>query len=94
MSEEHQRLEATVHGLVQGVYYRASCRDEARKLGLHGWVRNDPAGTVTLVAEGDRDALEQLRKWCEHGPPAARVDKVDTTWSDAQGGLRPFEVRR
>ena len=88
------RVEILVQGRVQGVYFRASTRDEARRLGLTGWVRNEPNGSVRLVAEGPRAALEQLERWCHHGPPHARVDEVSATWSAAEGHFRDFAVTR
>ena len=87
------RVEVVVRGRVQGVYFRASTREEAQRLGLVGWVRNEPDGAVRLVAEGPRKDLEALVKWCAKGPPAARVDKVEPTWSeDATSEFTRFDV--
>jgi len=65
-----------VSGRVQGVFFRATTRDTARRLGLTGWVRNRPEGDVELVACGDEAALKQLEEWLWRGPPHARVDGV------------------
>ena len=73
---EAGRLEATVHGRVQGVGFRRYVRGWARTLGLTGWVRNEPDGTVRLVAQGDPAALDRLRRLLWGGPPGARVDAV------------------
>jgi acylphosphatase len=89
-----ERVEILVRGRVQGVYFRASTRDEAQRLGLTGWVRNEPDGSVRLVAEGPRDALESLERWCHHGPPSAHVEDVSATWSAAEGRFREFAVTR
>ncbi len=66
----------TVRGLVQGVGYRADCRRRAIELGLSGWVRNRPDGSVELEAEGPAEQLGELRLWCEKGPPGAHVSSV------------------
>jgi len=66
-----------VSGRVQGVFFRASTRDEALRLGLTGHARNLPDGTVEVVACGDDAALAQLGRWLELGPPLAQVSRVD-----------------
>ena len=87
------RLDATVHGRVQGVGYRAFVREQARRLGLAGWARNEPDGDVRVLAEGPRDALEALLAKLEQGPPAARVARVTPFWSEASGEFDGFGVR-
>jgi acylphosphatase len=89
-----ERVELVVRGRVQGVYFRASTRDAARRLGLVGWVRNEPDGSVRVLAEGPRAALEALERWCHRGPPSAHVDAVVVHWSAAEGTLRDFAVTR
>lgn len=81
-----------IEGRVQGVFYRASARDEARRLGLSGWVKNLPDGRVELLAEGPRDKLERLLAWCRQGPPAARVDDVAVGWGEYSGSHDGFDV--
>jgi acylphosphatase len=88
----NERVELVVRGLVQGVNFRASTRDEARRLALVGWVRNEPDGSVRIVAEGSRTALQALERWCHHGPPHARVDAVSASWSRAEDNLTDFDV--
>ena len=63
-----KRIHAKVTGKVQGVFYRASTRDTARALGLTGWVKNMPDGSVELEAQGPEDKLEQLVIWLNQGP--------------------------
>ncbi len=87
-----ERLHAIVHGDVQGVGFRYFVQRKAQQLGLQGWVRNNDDGTVELVAEGSRHALELLKNSLEEGPRLARVDRVETRWSNATGGLKPFEL--
>lgn len=87
------RLEVQVSGRVQGVGFRQFVRWHARQLGLTGWVRNEPDGSVYLVAEGPRERLEQLLRAVQQGPPAARVDNVQAHWLPAQGAFEAFEIR-
>jgi len=91
--EANQRLEAHVHGRVQGVGFRYFVLELANRLRLRGWVANDPGGAVSVLAEGPRDALDALVEALRDGPPAARVDRVDTVWSPATGEFTRFGVR-
>jgi acylphosphatase len=88
-----QRLEAVVHGRVQGVGFRVFVLRGARKLGLRGWVANEPAGRLRCVAEGPRDALDRLLQELNEGPPSAWVDRVEGSWGPATGEFETFEVR-
>lgn len=87
------RLSAIIHGRVQGVFFRDFTRRQAWALGLMGYVRNLPDGTVEAVAEGPRDALDKLLERLEAGPSGARVDKVDFRWEEHSGEFDLFEVR-
>jgi acylphosphatase len=93
-----QRLEVRISGRVQGVWFRASTREEALRRGLSGWVRNLPDGRVEAVFEGDRPALDAMLAWCRVGPPGARVAGVETGWAEAAGepatGLDGFTILR
>ena len=91
-SGDHARVALRIRGRVQGVYYRASTREQGRALGLMGWVRNEADGSVSAVAEGPRGDLERLVAWCHEGPPAARVREVDVEWGEARGDLGAFDV--
>jgi acylphosphatase len=93
MPMELQRLQATIRGRVQGVYYRQSTRAEAQRLNLVGWACNEADGTVTVVAEGPEPALQQLLAFLRQGPPGARVDQVESNWSAATGEFVNFHVR-
>ena len=88
-----RRLEVLVSGRVQGVWFRAATREEARRLGLQGWVRNLPDGRVEALFEGDESALEGILAWCRVGPPGARVESVETSYGPA-GGLEGFAIIR
>ena len=66
----------TITGKVQGVFYRASAKEKAQEIGIKGFVKNQPDGSVYLEAEGEPSALEQLLEWCHEGPAKAIVEKV------------------
>jgi len=87
------RAQLKIVGRVQGVYFRASACQEAQSLGLAGWVRNCPDGSVELVAEGTRDNLEQLIAWCHRGPPGARVTEVSVQWQKPEQSFNGFVIR-
>lgn len=91
-SHSPARLEATVIGLVQGVYFRHFTLQEATRLNLVGWVANRPEGTVRVIVEGDEDVLRQFLEFLHHGPPAARVERVEATWANATGEFTDFRV--
>ena len=73
-----------VHGRVQGVFFRASTRVEAMRLGLTGYAKNLADGSVEVLACGDVGTLDEFERWLHHGPPAARVDAVTRNVSDAK----------
>ena len=73
-----------VRGKVQGVFFRASARSEALRLGLRGHARNLPDGAVEVVASGSDEALRELEQWLQHGPPAARVEQVNRRRHEAE----------
>jgi acylphosphatase len=71
------RYRIVVIGTVQGVWFRESCRREAQRAGVAGWVRNRSDGAVVVEAEGTEEAVGQLVSWCRVGPPAAEVDGIE-----------------
>jgi acylphosphatase len=90
---EKARVHVLIEGRVQGVFFRAYTRDEARARGINGWVRNLPDGRVEAVMEGDRPALNSMLLWCHQGPPYSYVEKVYTQWQPYQGDLEDFRIR-
>ncbi len=86
------RVHVVIEGRVQGVFFRASTRDEARARGLGGWVRNLPDGRVEAVFEGDKAVVENMLAWCRQGPPYAYVDDIVEDWQPYQGDLLDFRV--
>jgi acylphosphatase len=87
------RTHLVVRGRVQGVWYRGAMQAEARRLGVTGWVRNRPDGTVEAEAEGERDAVDALIVWAHRGPSSARVSGVDVGWLDPADDRSDFVVR-
>ncbi len=87
-----KKLRLTIYGRVQGVYYRSSAQGKARELGLSGWAKNMPDGTVVTVAEGGEEQLQEYIEWCKKGPSAARVEKIKETWEEPSGELNGFSI--
>jgi acylphosphatase len=84
-------VELHVTGRVQGVSYRWYAAREAIRLGLAGWIRNEPDGSVRAHAEGPDEAVDAFMAWCRQGPPAARVE--DVTANDAEAhGATSFDI--
>ncbi len=86
------RRRVVVRGNVQGVFFRASCQQEAARLGVAGSVSNRPDGSVQAVFEGDEAAVEALVAWCREGPARAEVSAVDVSKEEPEG-LHGFDVR-
>lgn len=72
-----KHLTISIHGVVQGVFFRASTRNKADELGITGLVKNEPDGSVYVEAEGDEKSLESFVQWCQHGPPRAEIERCD-----------------
>lgn len=86
------RAHLIIEGMVQGVLFRDSTREEATRLDLTGWVKNRFDGNVEIVAEGPREKVEKLIEWCHHGPPIARVTKVHEIKEDFTGEFDSFRI--
>ena len=80
-----KRARLRISGRVQGVFFRAEASDRARSLGVAGWIRNAPDGSVEAVFEGDGERVDSLIEWCRRGPPGARVDDVAVEWEEPRG---------
>ncbi len=93
-AEDMVRVHLRVEGRVQGVFFRASTMEQAIRLGLKGWVRNCPDGSVEAVAEGEKEKLNELVRWCHHGPPGGRVENVLVQWEVFQDEFGDFRIRR
>lgn len=86
------RNSVIVHGLVQGVSFRHYTRRRALELGVTGWVRNLPDGTVEGLLEGDSSAVQALVEWCRSGPDAAQVDRLDIRDGVYTGEFETFTI--
>ncbi len=85
-------VQAVVYGRVQGVFFRAFASKQAKELGLTGYARNMPGGAVEIQAEGERKQLEKLIGYLKVGPPAAKVERVVTNWSEYTGSYSSFGI--
>ncbi|HLB60429.1 MAG TPA: acylphosphatase [Patescibacteria group bacterium] len=86
-----KRVHIYIFGRVQGVFFRASCKETADRLGIAGWVRNLPDGRVEAVFEGTEKEIEKVIEWCYSGSPG-KVETVEKTEEKAEG-LERFEIR-
>ncbi len=82
-----KRARIRVRGQVQGVNFRWYASEEARRVGVAGWIRNREDGDVEAVAEGEDDAVERFAAWCRRGPPAAHVHALER---EDLGGARRY----
>lgn len=87
-------VQATVYGRVQGVFFRSFVSRQATQLGLTGYVHNLPDGeAVEVHAEGERKQLEELIGYLKIGPPGAKVERVETNWSEYTRNYSRFSIR-
>ncbi len=87
------RAHLLLQGRVQGVSFRYYTMQEARSLGLTGWVRNLWDGRVEVLFEGDEGAVKQMIVWCRQGPPSAVVEEVEIAWEEPTAEFNNFRVR-
>ncbi len=92
LMDDAVRAHLRIYGRVQGVFFRANMREQARMLGLTGWVRNLPDGSVEAVIEGPRDKVLELVKWAHKGPRLAKVERVEIEWGKATGEYDDFYI--
>jgi acylphosphatase len=88
----HRTVHLFISGRVQGVWFRGSMQEKARRLGLAGWARNLPDGRVEALVEGKLEAVEAILAWAGTGPAGARVDSVEAS-KEPEAGLDGFEIR-
>jgi acylphosphatase len=86
------RVHVWIEGRVQGVFFRAATRDEARARGLNGWARNLPDGRVEALFEGEKRVVDNMLAWCRQGPPHAYVSRVEVAWEPYGGDLMDFRI--
>lgn len=87
------RAHVFITGRVQGVNYRAATRDQARRAGVQGWVRNLDDGRVEAIFEGSRAAVHHMVSWCHSGPSGAHVEHVELNWEEPTGTEAGFSIR-
>ena len=87
------RVILTIIGEVQGVFFRDHTQSKAEELRVTGWVANESDGTVTVVAEGPENQVNQLADWCQSGPSTAQVEKVERKDSQYTGEFEEFSIR-
>ena len=87
-----KRIHIVIHREVHGVSFRSDARFVARNLQLTGWARNNPDGTVEIVAEGEEDKLKEFYRWCQRGPRTARVEKLDFEWQQSTKEFKQFII--
>lgn len=92
MKSNLKQIHAIVHGRVQGVSFRYYTQLTAQSLGITGWVRNLPDGTVEVVAEGTADQLKQFEEFIVQGSIGARVDSVDISEGEASASYQSFQI--
>ena len=93
MDENKRRVKLEIRGIVQGVFFRAETRSKARDLGLNGYVRNMPNGSVEAMAEGPSVKVDAFINWCGSGPPLARVENVLVTEQEPEGTESGFIIK-
>lgn len=86
-----KHINIKIYGKVQGIFYRITAKEEAAKLNITGFARNEPDGSVYIEAEGEEEKLDQFINWCHKGSPLAKVAKVETTESSLKN-FSGFEV--
>ena len=86
------RRRVLISGMVQGVFFRAYTRDEARRAGVSGWVRNLPDGRVEAVFEGSIESVQEVIQWCHVGSPGSRVERVDVVPETPRGESGDFAI--
>ena len=87
-----RRVHLRIHGSVQGVSFRYYARQRAEALGLAGWIRNCPDGSVEASIQGEREAVDEFVRWARRGPSMARVDRVDEDEETPDAAMRAFRI--
>ncbi|ABX06079.1 MAG TPA: acylphosphatase [Herpetosiphon sp.] len=89
---ETTRAHVIVTGTVQGVNFRATCRDQARLAKIGGWVKNLPDGSVEAIFEGSQAGVQRMISWCYSGPIHAKVQHVEVTWQEPTHREPTFDI--
>ncbi len=86
-------VHVSISGRVQGVWFRANTKQKAEQLGIKGWVRNTDDGFVEAVFQGDENQVRKMINWCRHGPPLAKVEKVDVIKKQSKDVFEDFSIK-
>lgn len=92
MTAEKHEVRLILRGRVQGVFFRTTIQRWAKELGLVGYARNEPDGSVTVVAQGPKPALEELVTRCQQGTEQAQVTDAKVTWTEAAKKSSNFSI--
>ncbi len=92
MESKLVRAHVTIEGRVQRVFFRLNASDEAKELGLTGWVKNLPDGSVEAVFEGSENLVKEMLLWCKDGPRLAKVKNIKVDFEDATGEFESFRI--
>lgn len=87
-----KQAEIIVSGEVQRVFFRAQTKNKAEELGLVGWVKNLPDGSVGILAQGQEPSLVELIEWCRGGAQFAKADKVEVKWNETNAEFKDFKI--
>lgn len=87
-----KEVSISVFGMVQGVFFRNATQRKARELAITGWVRNEPDGSVKILAQGKEGNLQKLIEWRRIGPPFAKIDNIEVRWEEKQKGFKNFKI--
>ena len=90
--DQNVRAHVIISGRVQGVFFRAETQKAARRIGVTGWVRNRPDGTVEAVFEGHAPRVDDVLDWCWNGSPMSKVSEVRVDWETYAGEYDTFSV--
>ncbi|MHA2170988.1 MAG: acylphosphatase [Candidatus Kariarchaeaceae archaeon] len=93
MSEVRKRVELHITGQVQGIFFRVNAKELASSLSIVGWVKNNPDGSVSILAEGPSDLVNDFIDWCKKGPSMAKVKSVDITEKKPNDEFTKFEIK-
>ena len=87
-----RQAQLRISGVVQGVSLRSYIRDQAQRLGIHGWVKNESNGTVSVLCQGDREQLDALIARCKAGSKSSRVEHIEIVWQEPKKRLEKFSI--
>ncbi len=90
--ENQKHVEIKVIGLVQGVFFRYEAKMLAEKLGLTGFVRNEPDASVVIIAEGEEERLQKLINWAKVGTKWSKIESIKVEWRNAARKFNGFEI--